>query len=253
MKEKNFRIALADVELFKKQIKVVKELVNEVRLKINKDDFGFIEMTPCNVALIDFKILSSSCMEYDVKADLEIGINILNLYSILKVINKNDIIVLSNDTQENKLIIEAKGKNTKKFSLPIIEIDESEAKSPELKFDTEIKTESNQLKEELKAIESIAESVTFNCYKRELVLSGDGELSRLDTTIRQDENTRIKQEKEIVISKYSIEFLKKILESSILTDDVTIEFSKDYPMRMTFKMVDKFILSFTLAPRIEED
>ncbi len=109
------------------------------------------------------------------------------------------------------------------------------------------------VKKELKAIESIAESVTFNCYKRELVLSGDGELSRLDTTIRQDENTRIKQEKEIVISKYSIEFLKKILESSILTDDVTIEFSKDYPMRMTFKMVDKLILSFTLSSRIEED
>ena len=162
MKRENFRIALADIELFKKQIKVVKELVNEVRLKINKDDFGFIEMTPCNLALIDFKILSSSCMEYDVKENIEIGLNINSLFNVLKVINKNDIIVLIMDSITNKLIVEAKGKNIKKFKIPIIEIDETEAKNPELKFDTEIRTESHQLKEELKARKSIEERVTIN-------------------------------------------------------------------------------------------
>lgn len=250
---KNFKIALADVEQFKKQIKVIQNFVSEIRLKINKDDFGFTEMTPCNVCLLDFKVLSSSCVEYDVKEDLEIGLNVNSLYNVLKVINKNDLIVFSVDTETNKFIIEARNTNTKKFRIPIIDIDTQEQKQPELNFTAKVKTDSKQFKEELKALESVAESVLFNCHRDKLVLGGEGDLSQLDVTIKADDNTTINNnsETDVIKTKYSIEFLKKILESSILTDEVTFEFSENYPLRATFKKVDSFMLQFVIAPRVE--
>ena len=248
---KNFKIAIADVEQFKKQIKVIQNFVSEIRLKINKDNFGFIEMTPCNVCLLDFKILSSDCIEYDVAEDLEIGLNVSSLYNVLKVINKNDLIVFSVDTETNKFIIEAKNRNVKKFRIPIIDIETTEKEQPELNFSAKVTTDSKQFKEELKALESVAESVSFNCHKDKLVLNGDGDLSQLDVEIKADDSTIINNNSDDVVkTKYSIEFLKKILEGSILTDDIILEFDRDYPLRATFKAVDKFVLEFILAPRI---
>ena len=79
---KNFKIVLADVETFKKQIKIIQNFISEIKLKITKDDFGFTEMENANVCMLDFKILSSSCVEYEVAEDLEIGLNLNSFYNV---------------------------------------------------------------------------------------------------------------------------------------------------------------------------
>jgi len=50
-----------------------------------------------------------------------------------------------------------------------------------------------------------------------------------------------------------LEYLKKMTKASKLADEVVIKWSKDYPMRLEFLMVDKVSLGFVLAPRIPED
>lgn len=247
---RQFKISLADIEDFKKQIKIAKEFVSEVNLKIDKEDFGFREMTPDNVAMINLKVLNSSCTEYDVEGKTRIGLNIMQLYEVLRVINKNDIIVLTRE--EDKFIIEAKNKNTKRFSIPIIKLDIKEPKEPDLKFKVKVVTDSKQFKEELKALDTVALSVLFSCHKDKLVLGGYGDITKLETTIKEDDNTKVENDTDkVIVSKYSIEFLKKILEGSILSDDITLEFGKNYPLKATFKGVDKYLLEFILAPRVD--
>ena len=56
-----------------------------------------------------------------------------------------------------------------------------------------------------------------------------------------------------VRSKYSIEYLKKMIGASKLSDVVELGFNKDYPLKMDFKAVDKLLLSFILAPRVENE
>ena len=54
-------------------------------------------------------------------------------------------------------------------------------------------------------------------------------------------------------SKYSIEYLKKMVAASKLSDEVQINFSQDYPLRLDYKVIDKVSLSFVLAPRVDND
>ena len=56
-----------------------------------------------------------------------------------------------------------------------------------------------------------------------------------------------------VKAKYSIEYLKKMITASKLTNEVRIQFNKDYPLKLEYKAVDKLLLSFVLAPRVEND
>ena len=63
----------------------------------------------------------------------------------------------------------------------------------------------------------------------------------------------MKVEGEKVRAKYSIEYLKKMINGSKIADEMTIRFNKDYPLKLEYKALDKVMLSFILAPRVEND
>ncbi len=54
-------------------------------------------------------------------------------------------------------------------------------------------------------------------------------------------------------AKYSIEYLKKMMNGAKLANKVGIYFNNDYPLKLEYKTVDKVMLSFILAPRVEND
>ena len=56
-----------------------------------------------------------------------------------------------------------------------------------------------------------------------------------------------------VKAKYSIEYLKKMINGSKLSEEVLVQFNTDYPLKLEYKSVDKVMLSFILAPRVEND
>ena len=70
--------------------------------------------------------------------------------------------------------------------------------------------------------------------------------------IKESENTKINTTAPAK-AKYSVEYLKKMINGSKLADTVTIQFNKDYPLKLDYKTVDKLSLSFILAPRVEND
>ncbi len=81
-----------------------------------------------------------------------------------------------------------------------------------------------------------------------------GDLSQAKIEVKEDSNTKIKVDgNEKINAKYSIEYLKKMIAGSKIADDVSIYFNKDYPLKLEYKTVDKVMLSFILAPRVEND
>ena len=85
-------------------------------------------------------------------------------------------------------------------------------------------------------------------------MKAEGDLSKAFIEIKADDVTAIKTESdEKFKSKYSLEYLKKMIAGSKIADDVSIYFNKDYPLKLEYKTVDKVMLSFILAPRVEND
>ncbi len=44
-----------------------------------------------------------------------------------------------------------------------------------------------------------------------------------------------------------------MIEGSKLSDRVLIQFNKDYPLKLTYSKIDKVMLAFILAPRVDTD
>lgn len=246
------RLQLADATLLKDSITVISELVNEGRFKITKDSIELIAMDPANVAMVIFKLLASSFTEYQIDKEQEVGINLTNLKQIMRRAKADDILTL--DVTENNLSIQLKSGTTRTFSLPLIHLEEKEQRIPNLTFPASIILPSSTLTDAIEDVSIIAESVSFSCEPDKFVISAEGDLSKANIDIKPNDEISIRSEtKAKVKSKYSVEYLKKMMLGSKLADMVTASFSQDYPLKLEYKTVDKILLMFILAPRVEND
>ncbi len=246
------KLVLAEPKYLKESITVISELVNEARLKVTKEAVEIIAMDPANVAMVIFKLLNSSFVEYKVDKEESIAINLSNLKQILRRAKPTDIVSI--ELEQGKLKIQLKGENIRTFFMPLIEFEEKEQKIPDLKFPVNVQTTSLLFSEVIEDADTVAESVILSIEKDKLnVYAGDG-LSRAHIEIKADDNTKIVNEsKDKVQAKYSIEYLKKMIGGSKLANSVTLQFSKDYPLKVDYKAIDRMALSFILAPRVENE
>jgi len=246
------KLTLAEPKYLKDSISIISELVNEARFKITKDAIELVAMDPANVAMVIYKLFSSTFTEYDLKQEIEIGLNLENLKQVLRRASPSDMITLELDT-DNKLKIQLKGTSVRTFSIPTIELDEREQRIPDLKFSAVITTESHILNEAIEDADIVAESVTFLAEQNKMTVKAEGDLSKAMIDIKADENTQINVEGNSKInSKYSIEYLKKMMNGGKIASNVRVSFSKDYPLRLDYVTIDKVNMSFILAPRVEE-
>lgn len=244
------KLTLAEPRHFKDSISIISELVNEATFKITPSAIELVAMDPANVAMVVFKLLSSCFSEYHVEKETEMAINLANLKQILRRVKPNDIMTLELDN--NRLKITLKSDTTRTFSLPIIDIEEKEQKVPDLKFPVSIKTSATILNDIIEDVGIIAESVTLEAEPSKFTINAEGDLSRANIEIKPDDVTRIDcQANTKVKAKYSVEYLKKMVAGGKIADTVVISFNKDYPLKLEFKEIDKVMLDFILAPRVD--
>jgi proliferating cell nuclear antigen len=246
------KLTLAEPKYLKESVSIISELVNEGVFKITPDAIELIAMDPANVAMVIFKLLSSSFVEYDVKKEVELAINLSNLKQILRRAKPTDMLTLEVDAN-NRLLVQLKGNTVRTFSLPIIDLENKEQKVPALEFPVTIATTSSILSEAIEDVDIVADSVSFICEANKFIINAEGDLSNANIEIKSDDDTKIKSSKDKVKAKYSIEYLKKMIGAAKLSDRVTVQFNKDYPLKLEFKAVDKLMLSFILAPRVENE
>jgi len=247
------KLTLAEPSYLKESISIISELVNEARFKVTTDAIELVAMDPANVAMVIFKLLSSCFTEYDVKEPTEIAINLNNLKQILRRAGNSDMLTLEMG-DENTLRIQLKGRTTRTFNLPIIELEDKEQKIPELTFPVAITMPSHTLTDAIEDADIVAESVSFESEANKFVVSAEGELSAARIEIPEDEDVKISLEGDKKVkSKYSIEYLKKMIAGSKISDQVSVRFNKDYPLKIDYTAIDKVMLSFILAPRVEND
>jgi proliferating cell nuclear antigen len=247
------KLTLAEPKYLKDSIAIVSELVNEARFKITKDAIELVAMDPANVAMVVYKMLSSAFTEYKVEKDTEIAINMSNLKQILRRVGTNDILTLE-VADSNKLKITMKATTTRTFQIPLIELEEKEQKVPSLKFAASVETASDILNDAVEDADIVAESLTFGVDSGKFVVEAEGDMNKAVIELAGDKDTKITSEgKEKVKARYSIEYLKKMIAAGKLDPKASIQFSNDYPLKLEYKVVDKLLLSFILAPRVENE
>ena len=236
----------------KESISIISELVNETKIRVGKEGIELIAMDPANVAMVIFKLLPSAFTEYMVEKPVELALNLSNLKQVLRRAGSADMLTMQ--MEDNKLKIQLRSPtSTRKFDLPLIDIEEKDQKIPELTFPITVELPSDSFNEAIDDADTVAESVILVAEEGmfKLVAEGDN-MSTAQIEISGNDSNKI-EVKENARSKYSLEYLKKMTAGSKLSENVKIQFKKDYPLKLTYATIDKVSINFILAPRVDTD
>jgi len=244
-------LTLAESRFLKDPINIISELVNEVTLKIKGDNVELVAMDPANVAMVKFNLLSSAFVEYSVEKPIDISVNLDNLKHILRRAKSSD--VLSLELNGNKLKIEFSGDSKRTFNLALLDLDDQGHKEPDLKFTGKVEMSSSILDEAIEDMGVVSDAVLIGLEKENISIQASGNMSNAKINMPASEDINIKLDGEKISSKYSIEYLRKMMKGAKLTDSAHIYLGNDYPLKIEYKVRDKMSLQFILAPRVKND
>ena len=250
LKSDQVKLTLTETRLLKDSVAIIADLVTEVRFRITKNGVELTAMDPANVAMVVFKLLASAFSEYKVDNDTTLCLNLNDFKGVLRRVKPADTLTLT--SAEGKCVVTLQGASKREFSLPLIDIDEREQKVPDLKFTATVTTASDTLTDAIEDADIIGESVALAISEGTFTVSSASDLSKAVIDIPQDTTTHIKGPAG-TRSKYSIEYLKRMTPAGKLSPTVEVSFSRDYPLRVEYKIIDKMDLAFILAPRVEND
>ncbi len=246
------KLSLSEPKYLKESVTIISDLVNEARLKVGKDGIELVAMDPANVAMVIFKLLSSAFTEYTIEGETNIAINLNNLKQILRRAKPNDMVSL--EIEDNKLKVQLRSESVRTFSLPIIDFIEKEQRIPQLTFPVSIETSSIYLNEAIEDSDIVSEAVSFMVEQSKFTVRAEGDLSSVNVEIKGSDDTKIRLDgNEKIKAKYSVEYLKKMIQGSKLAEKVKVQFNHDYPLKIDYSTIDKVMLTFILAPRVEND
>lgn len=247
------RAELSDVDLMKNSIPIVADIIDEGVFHFDHNGISLVTPDRTMVSVVDLKILSTAFDEYKVDSPEAIGLNLANLAAILKRVGSAEKIIMeSGKGNKFKITVENGGKRT--FEIPVIEVKAEKPPVEQLSFGSKIELETAVIEEGIADAEVIGDSVVLEAGAGGLRMYAKGDVSSAELELNKGHSSllNIRAEK-TVKSQYPLDYLKKMIRAGKLSKQMVLEFGNDYPLRMTFKAIDKLNLSFILAPRVSED
>lgn len=248
-----FKATIKNVSLLTDSISTIAELIDEGIFKISKDGISLIAADRALVAVVDFKILSTAFEKYDLDSDKSVGINIGNLLSVLKRAGAGDKATLN--LQDSKLEIVMENSSRRRFVIPLLDLSQEEVPPiDQLEFLSKVDLKPDILQSGIEDAEVVADSVLFEASKDRFGMKAEGDISSTQLELEKGNQALlgIKSDGEIK-ARYPLDYLKKMIKATKISDSVSIEWGQDYPMKLSFKATDKVSLSFILAPRVSEN
>ena len=232
---------LADV------VTIISELVTEVKLKITKDGLSVTAIDPANVAMVYFKIPSELFSQFELQNDEILGINLENLKAVLRRCQLGSALTLSK--QDNTLKIGIQDKVKRDFTLALIDLDAEEKELPVWEFKSVIKMPSDSFVAVVEDCAIVSDACTFMAEPNKFTVEAQGPLNSARAQFSADD---VEIHSDFSTARFSLEYLSKFIKGAKISSNVSINFSDNHPMRVNFP-TGNVMLSFILAPRIEQD
>ncbi len=243
-------LVLENPSLLKKSMDIISDLVLEGTFVFKPDYMELVALNSNNVVMVIFRLLNTNFSEYDVKEETQISLSLEHLNAVLKSCDdKSKLKLVIGDNSKLKIITE--GKNRKEFELSLIDFtDDNLQKVPNLTFPTKIITSSANFTSAINDLGFLEEGVSFKITNDKF--SMEGRTNSMAGKINFDENTDVQNDGDDKLCRYSMDYLKKFIKADKIVNTVELSFNNEYPLKIEYKLVDKLLLGFILAPRGED-
>lgn len=236
-----------------KRLNVFTELLN---IRFEEERLYFQGMDQSHVSLFELVLKKEWFDEYNVSKPIILGINISILSKIFGMRSKEHNIVLEMDDEEgDKLYIglESEKVLSKKFKIPIIDLDESLMEIPDVEYSVDFVGYSKKIEEIVKEMSVFGNSIFMSFTEDSMELSSEGDDGSMVVDIKLEDLEEYSIEENGTFKiEYPLKYLLWIMDYSVISDSVSIHVSDKIPMKVVYSLGEENYIKFWLAPKYDD-
>ena len=238
-------------------VEALKDILTDANMIIEKSGIKLIAMDSSNTVLIHMKLDSSKFEEYKCLQDkIIIGVNMLNLYKLIKTMNNTDtLIFFINKFNHNKLGIRINNheKNTTtNYELNLLDIPEENINIPPAEFDSELILPSGDFQKLIRDMINIGHNVEIKSIGNNLIFNCHGDFANQSTVLGEtNDGLKYKQKQDPqlpVQGIYSLKYLLLFTKCTNLSPHIQLYIKNDYPLIIQYTIASLGSIKLCLAP-----
>lgn len=241
---------------FKILIEALKELLTDTCIEFDDTGVKIISMDNSLVVLVHLKLDAGKFEHYHCENKIVIGVNMLNLYKLIRTINSNDILTLfieSNDINHLGIKIENGEKNTKTtYKLNLLDLDNQNITIDPADFNSCITLPSVDFQKICRDMNQIADFVEIRNIGTQLILGCKGDFCSQETILADNDNgistIASKDKDEIVQGIFNLKYLVLFTKCTNLCNTVEIFLKNDFPLLIRYTVASLGEIKLCLAP-----
>jgi len=246
---------MSNPKVWKSCVGAMVNIIEEAAFKFTPEGVKMRAMDPSHVALVDFDLPASAFSEYEVKDQVTIGVNLLEMDRVLSRAKPDDELVIELDEKQNRLNFTFKGASTRRLNLSLINVKEADLREPKIQFTATVGLLAGILQDGLKDAEMVADKVRFEAKAGEFSMVAEGDKGTSELRVGEKDKGMVKLEVgRPAGATFSSKYLSDMVKGASSGDTVSIGLGTDLPVQLDFPVAgDKGRLRFLLAPRIEAE
>ena len=170
-------------DVLKGIIDVVSPLVNEAKFNITSKGISLRAVDPAHVAMVDLQVKDKAFEEYKAN-EMELGIDMDKLASIMRLSGSGEIITLEYDEDTNRLIIKI-GNLVRKMGL-IDTAGMPDPKMPNLNLPAKVVLKASELNQGVRASEAVSDHLSLTVDKDNFELYAEGDTDTVNLKLPKD-------------------------------------------------------------------
>ena len=156
-------------------IEALKEILTDANLIIDETGIKLVAMDSTKSVLIYMKLNSEKFESFYCKEKISVGINMFNLYKLIKTINTSDTLsffINKNDTNKLGIKLNNNEKNTETiYKLNLLDISQEEINIPPAEFDSELTMPSHDFQKLIRDMVNISDETEIKTSGNNLTLN----------------------------------------------------------------------------------
>jgi proliferating cell nuclear antigen len=238
---------------FKSAFEVLKDILNDVNIYFTVKGMRILTLDTARVALVDMFLTAENFEEYECTSDIIVGINVTNLFKLLKFISNNDILTVEIKTQEYlDILIVSSTKNSKtQFQLKLLDINEDQIEVPTIEMSVTTIMPSVEFQRICRDMSNLASDLCIIRHKEQFIIKCDGDFANQETTIACSDTSGFDG---YIAGTYSLKYLNLFTKATGMCASVQImQENENRFLVLRYNVANLGELKFYLATKLSDD
>ena len=252
-------IKTVQASAFRILVEALKEILVDANLECDETGIKMIAMDSSHTVLAHLKLHADKFESYHCSEKRILGINMINLFRIIKTMNNSDTLTLFLESNNDSMLgikIENSDKNTTStFNLNLMDLNVEDISIPPAAFESVITMPSVDFQKTIRDMHNYADYIDIKSVEDHLIFSCKGDFCSQETVIgeTQEGMSFVKNQNpdQIIQGVFALKHLVLFGKCTNLCNSIQMYLKNDYPLIIKYTVASLGEIKLCLAPKYD--